>query len=348
MTSRPAAGTGRVLDVGLALPTQDGLSASDYVGLARLGEEEGLHTVTVGEIAGAEAFSLLGAIASTTQRIRLGSGVVAIYNRSPVLTAMGFVSLESLAPGRVFAGLGTGSHRVVEDWNDRELRAPLETMRAFVTAFRAICSGERIDARGVVSVRGFRLQHPPPGPVPVFLGGFQRGMLRLAGAIADGVHFALWPPDELPARIADVHDGASEAGRDPASIEILASVHAYAGSDVDGALERLRRVVLEYAVRPTHRAAYLGTFPEIERATELWNAGDRRGALALVPDEAVFRLCAVGSTGTVVERLRQARAAGVTMPLLNPHSIARGDVAVPTATVAAVAAALRRSTPEET
>ena len=215
------------LDVGLALPTQEGLSASDYVELARLGDEEGFHTVTVGEIAGADAFTVLGAIASTTSRIRLGSGIIAIYNRSPVLTAMGFASLESLAPGRVFAGLGTGSHRIVEDWNDREFSAPLQTMREYVEIFRAVGRGERIDrAGGAANVRGFQLQHPPPRDVPVFLAGFQRGMLRLAGAIADGVHFALWPPDELPARIADVHDGAVEAGRDPASIEILVSVHS--------------------------------------------------------------------------------------------------------------------------
>ena len=136
------------LDVGLALPTQEGLSASDYVELARLGDEEGFHTVTVGEIAGADAFTVLGAIASTTSRIRLGSGIIAIYNRSPVLTAMSFASLESLAPGRVFAGLGTGSHRIVEDWNDRDFQAPLQTMREYVEIFRAVGRGERIDRAG--------------------------------------------------------------------------------------------------------------------------------------------------------------------------------------------------------
>lgn len=331
-----------MLGIGLALPTQEGLSASDYVALARLGDEEGFHTVTVGEIAGADAFTVLGAIAATTSRIRLGSGIIAIYNRSPVLTAMSFASLESLAPGRVFVGLGTGSHRIVEDWNDRDFQAPLQTMREYVEIFRAVGRSERIDHGGEVSnVRGFRLQHPPPRDVPVFLAGFQRGMLRLAGAIADGVHFALWPPDELPARIADVHDGAVEAGRDPASIEILVSVHSYAGPEIERALERQRRVVLEYAVRPTHRAAYVGTFPEIDRATVLWDAGSRREALALVPDEAVLHLCAIGSAETVVERLEQARRAGATLPLLQPQSLDPGDASAPTATTHAVAEFLR-------
>ena len=101
------------LDVGLALPTQEGLSASDYVELARVGDEEGFHTVTVGEIAGADAFTVLGAIASTTSRIRLGSGIVAIYNRSPVLTAMSFAVARVARAGTRVCGArhGQSPHR---------------------------------------------------------------------------------------------------------------------------------------------------------------------------------------------------------------------------------------------
>lgn len=338
-----------VLDVGLSLPIQDELAARDYVALARLGEEEGFQTVSVGEIAGIEAFTVLSAIASTTTRIRLGSGIIAIYNRSPVLTAMGFASLASLAPGRVFAGLGTGSHRIVEDWNGHKLLDPLQTMRAYVSILRAIAAGHRIErVEGAVAVREFRLQHPAPSGLPVMIGAFHRGMLRLAGAIADGVLLALWPPSELPPLIAEVREGAHEAGRDPDSVEILASVHSYAGPDVDRALERLRRLVLEYAVRPTHRAAYVGSFPEIDRATELWNVGRRREALALVPDEAVMHVCAIGSAEAVVDRLEQTRAAGATLPMLFPHSLEPGNHEIPATTTRAVAEALRRRRLETT
>jgi probable F420-dependent oxidoreductase len=329
------------LDVGITLPAQDELAASDFVELARLAEQEGFGTVTAGEIAGAEALVLLGAIAQATRRIRIGSGVIAIYNRSPVLTGMAFASLGSLAPGRVFAGIGTGSHRVVEDWNGRELRAPLRTMREFVEILRAVLAGERVAYDGEeLHVTDYRLQHPLVPRVPVFVAAFHPGMLRLAGAIADGVMLALWPADELAARVAAIHEGARAVGRDPAQVEITASVHAYVGPRVDEALDRFRRFVLEYAVRPTHRAAYEGSFPEIDRATELWNAGERKQALALVPDEAVRRLLPIGPAETVVERLAATRAAGVTTPLLVPHALTRGDAATPRATISAVAAAL--------
>jgi alkanesulfonate monooxygenase SsuD/methylene tetrahydromethanopterin reductase-like flavin-dependent oxidoreductase (luciferase family) len=98
--------------VAVALPVQDELAAPDYVRLGELAEAEGYHTVFFGEIAGGEAFAVLGAMAQATHRIRLAQGVVSIYTRGPVLTGMGFASLASLAPGRAM-GLD-GSHTIVE------------------------------------------------------------------------------------------------------------------------------------------------------------------------------------------------------------------------------------------
>ena len=165
---------------------------SDYVALARLGDEEGFHTVTVGEIAGAEAFSVLARCRHDEPHPPwLGD-----HRDKPfavlTATAMGFASLESLAPGRVYAGLGTGITASSRTGTTASSANRCRRCASTVEIFRSIAAGERIDrAGGAVTVRGFQLQHPPPRGVPVFLAGFQRGMLRLAGAIADGVHFAL-------------------------------------------------------------------------------------------------------------------------------------------------------------
>ena len=337
----------QLLDIGVSLPVQDELAAPDYVRLAQLAESEGYHTVFFGEIAGGEAFAVLGAMAQATRRIRLAPGVVSIYTRGPVLMGMGFASLASLAPGRVAIGLGTGSHMIVEGWNGRRLDAPLQTMRETVDLLRRIVSGERVEAAGPqVNVAPYRLQMPSPGPVPVIIGPFNPGMTRLAGEIADGVLLAWSPPEELSQRIALVHEGAERAGRDPASIEIGLYVQAYAGPRVDDALERFRRLVLEYAIRPTHRAAFVGSFPEIDRATDLWNRGDRAGALALVPDEAVHSLVPIGEAATIVDRLEEVRALGVTLPVLYAQSLDRGDPDSSAGTIAAVAAEVRQRSGE--
>jgi len=333
--------------IGLSLPVQERLTAADYVELAQVAEREGLDTVFVGEIAGLEAFSALGLLAGATRWIRLATGVISIYTRSVSLTAMGFATVASAAPGRIVAGLGTGSRVVVDDWHGGELVEPRARMTDFVSVLRSALDGQRIDHRGATfSITDFRLQiAAPQPPVPIMLGSFNRRMLKLAGAIADGVILAFCPLDELAGRIAAIHEGAREAGRDPAELEVAGYVSAYAGTEPDAALERFRRLVLQYAVQPTHRAGFAGSIPDLDRAALLWSRGERREALTLVPDAAVLRLCPIGSPDDVLQRLEAMRALGVTLPVLAPQSLRPGDAETPAQTIRAVAVAARRLDP---
>jgi probable F420-dependent oxidoreductase len=327
---------------GVSLPVQEELSAPQLVDLARLAEDEGFDSVFLGEIAGVEGFAALGAMASATERVRLVTGVLSIYSRSPALTAMGFATLGSLAPGRIAAGIGTGSHTVVEDWHGRSLTAAKRTMTEFVEIFRRVMAGERVTYEGErLSTKGFRLQIPLAGPVPVLMGSFNPTMLRLAGAIADGVILAFCPPAGMVGRIAEIRRGATEAGRDPDELEISAYVNCYAGDDVGPAMERFRRLVLQYAVLPTHRAGFVESFPRIDEATALWGEGKRREALELVPDETVLDLCPVGDAASVIAHLERVRAAGVDLPVAFPQSLGMGDAETPAATIRALAAELR-------
>lgn len=329
--------------VGVSLPVQEELSPGQLTDLAKLAEDNGYHSVFCGEIAGVEAFSTLSHIATRTERIRLATGVVSIYNRSPVLTAMGFATLASIAPNRIAAGLGTGSHTVVETWHGREFSAPRKTMTEFIEIFRAVLSGERVNYEGEqLKAMDFRLQQPIVGRVPVLMGSFNPTMLRLAGAIADGVILAFCPPNGLPERIEHIREGALKAGRDPDSLEIAAYVNSYAGPDVDAAMERFRKLVLQYAVQPTHRAGFVESFPRIDEATELWNSGERKKALALVSDDTVLDLCPVGAADDVVRHIDRVRQAGVDLPVLFPQSIEFGDTEVPAQTIRDVGIALKK------
>jgi hypothetical protein len=96
----------------------------------------------------------------------------------------------------------------------------------------------------------------------------------------------------------------------------------------------LRRVVLSYATVPTHAAAFAAAFPGLAEATTAWNAGDRAGALGLVPDSAVGELCAVGEHGTeTAEMAGRFADAGVDLVVLLPIGAGRGDDAGPYSTV---------------
>ena len=126
-------------------------------------------------------------------------------------------------------------------------------------------------------------------------------------------------------------------------IEILTSIHCYAGLEVDRALERLRRVVLEYAVGPTHRAALPWTRLRRWTARHAGTQGRRRNAgLLLVPDEAVFHLCAVSMVDG-----DGRRPSGAGAPRRRHHAARQpvrpgsGDPSVAAATTRAVAEFLR-------
>lgn len=334
---------GPALKLGVTMPVDDGLSAPDYLRLARAAEEHGYDSVWVGEVAGPEVFSMLGLMAGGTSRIRLGSGIAGIHPRSAALTAMGFATLASAAPGRVLAGLGVSSPMIVRDWHGRDYPAPLATVEGFVSALRQAWAGERVFVNRP-RVHGFRAGLLPPEPPPIVLAAMNPGMLRLAGRIADGVFVTWCPPDEVPAKLALVREGEREAGRPEGAVWAVASFWGYAGNRVPEAAERMRRLVLQYAMVPTHRASFAESIPELGRAAELWRAGDRRGALALVPEAAVGRLCAVGDGDTVATRARDLHNVGVELPVVLTPGAVPGDVDGPLATIAALAAAARIGT----
>jgi alkanesulfonate monooxygenase SsuD/methylene tetrahydromethanopterin reductase-like flavin-dependent oxidoreductase (luciferase family) len=298
--------------VAITLPVEDGLPAADYVALAELAERCGYDAVLAGEVAGPEVFSLLGMIAARTTSIRIGSGVAGIYARPPALTAMGFATLASCAPGRVIAGLGTSSPIIVEGWYGRPFGHPVTTAAEFIAVLRQALTGTPVSFAGrQLSSAGFRATMTAPSPVPVLLAAMNPAMLRLAGRTADGVFLTWTPPGEVASRLAHVRDG-----------------------------ERMRRVVLQYAMVPTHQASFRGSFPALGEAAAAWAHGDRRAALRLVGEDTVDALCAIGAAETVADHVRALRAAGVALPVVLTPGAEPGDVAGSRATISALAAAL--------
>jgi probable F420-dependent oxidoreductase len=325
--------------VGMTMPVDDELRASELLELAVLAEKEGYAAAFVGEAKGPEAFSLLGAMARATDRIRIGSGIVATLTRSPVLAGMGFATLASLAPGRVVAGVGASSPGVIEGWHGLRYEAPLATMREFVEVLRRVLRGERVDHAGEhFRVSGFTPGMPVDAPPPVWMAAINDRMLRLAGAIADGVILTWCPPDEVPGRLAAVRAGAEAVGRSPEGIEVACSFWAYAGPEVAVATDRLRRAVLAYAMVPTHRRAFVESFPRLEMAAKAWDRGERRAALEHVEDHVVATFCAADATGAAIAGVaRTLCAAGVDLPLVLPYGARVGDASSVRGTLQAAA-----------
>ena len=305
--------------VGVTMPVEDGLSASDFVQIAVEAEELGYDTVLCGEVAGAEVMATLGMMAARTDRIRLASGIIPTSTRSPVLAAMGFATLSSMAPGRISVGLGASSPIIVDEWHGREFTKPLTTTRDFIEIFRRAISGEKISMETrTLRTRNFRLAIDPKADLPIWLAAINDRMLRLAGAVADGVFLTWCPPSEVEQKLEIVRSGAIEVGRDPSDIEVVLSFWGFEGEAEDVSLvrERCRRSVLAYAMVPTHRSAFLQAFPTLSEAAVAWEAGDREKALGLTGDDVVDSMCAVGPPGVVSDRVGQYAGAGVDLPVV--------------------------------
>ena len=317
--------------VAITLPVEDGLEIGWLTDLVVHAEQAGIDTALVGEVAGPEVFATLGATAVRTERIKLGSGIVAAYTRSPALTAMGFASLASLAPGRIIAGIGASSPIVVGHWHGVDFEQPVATVREFMGLLRTALAGERLNHDGLrFRCRGFRL-NLPAAEVPIWLGAINPRMLALAGEIADAVFLTWCPPSEVAPKREIVGAAASEAGRERQDVATVLSFWAYTGPDPEQALERMRRQVLAYAMVPTHQPAFVCTFENLPAVAQAWQRGDR----AMVSDETVLAQCALGADA-LAERIDAYRAVGVDLPVVLLSGAHVGDDVGPQATVEAL------------
>ncbi|HET7876426.1 MAG TPA: TIGR03619 family F420-dependent LLM class oxidoreductase [Methylomirabilota bacterium] len=177
-----------------------------------------------------EPLGLMSFLAGSTSRIRLGTSVLVVPYRNPLLTAKLLATLDVLSGGRVILGAGVG-------WLKEEfevLGAPPFEERGKVTdeylrLMRECWTREPVEWKGTYYRMAPVSALPKPaqqGGIPVWVGGHTPGALRRAGQLANGWHPigmrapAMLYPDEYRDKVATIHDWARRAGRDPKSITL--------------------------------------------------------------------------------------------------------------------------------
>ncbi|HEX2084917.1 MAG TPA: LLM class flavin-dependent oxidoreductase, partial [Solirubrobacteraceae bacterium] len=119
-----------------------GRSLEQAVARVRLAEELGYEAVYVTHIAGRESLTVLTHYAAHTERVRLGTGVVPIYTRTPATMAQTAATIDELSGGRLNLGVGVSHRPVVEGWHGQTIDKPVSEMREYVGIVRAILRGE--------------------------------------------------------------------------------------------------------------------------------------------------------------------------------------------------------------
>jgi len=183
-----------------------------FVTLATLADELGYDGVMFPETWSYDITVLLAELAVKTRRVRLGTSILGVWNRSAATIAMAAATLASQSNGRFILGLGASTPQLVEGLHDIPFEPPLPRMRRTVGQVRALLRGERVPLAVTTAARALRL-NVPPADVPIYLAALGDASIRLAGEIADGWIPFLFPLRLLPHGIEQLRKGARRAGR---------------------------------------------------------------------------------------------------------------------------------------
>jgi 5,10-methylenetetrahydromethanopterin reductase len=180
--------------------------------------------------------------AQATEQVRIGPAVTNPQTRHPLILANLAASLEQLAPGRSYFGLGTGLSGVR---HAGARAATVETMAQTVALVRGLLAGRAMESGGTQ----LALRVGGPRSVPILLAASGPRMLRLAGQIADLVLFNLGArPEDVRDALAWIAEGAESAGRDPASVESWLYTPSAIAPEAAQAREEVRNAAASSAV----------------------------------------------------------------------------------------------------
>ncbi len=197
----------------------DGLGDGRFWGAVETMEELGYDSLWLSDSAalpGGAPLPTLAAVAARTTRLKLGTGVLVLPPRNPVLLAREMATVDVLSGGRLLpaGGLGIAAPEELAAMGiAREER--VARMEEAVTIVKALWSGEPVSYEGRFSTLKDVVLQPRPTrrKLEFWLGGRVRAALLRVGRIADGWLGSFVGPDEFAAMVATIEEGAAEAGR---------------------------------------------------------------------------------------------------------------------------------------
>jgi 5,10-methylenetetrahydromethanopterin reductase len=297
-------------------------SVASAVADARVAEDVGFTMVGVADSQSVfrEMYTTMALCAQATRRVLIGPTVTNPITRHPAVAASGIATIDEIAPGRAFFGIGSGDSAIL---NLAERPATLADLRAYLTAVRALHTQREAQWRG----RATRLTWAPRA-VPLYLSAEGPRTLELGGEIADGVIVNVGlEPALVRDAVAHVHAGARRAGREPAAVDLWTMVRANVTDDVAAGIDEIRMElasnahhVFRFTLEGKHVPAELAD--AIRRVQKGYQPAAHE-ALGVSPNARLLeaepalraylaeRFAAVGPAAACADKLRPVMAAGI-------------------------------------
>jgi 5,10-methylenetetrahydromethanopterin reductase len=290
-------------DVGLLL--ESSWSIKKDLELARLAEQEGYDTVWANaNILGRDPFTTLTAIAIQTNRVRLGTNVIDVYIRHPVLIASSTASLNEISKSRFTLGLG-GAYADVLNTIGLTQEKPLTRVRETIQLVRALVAGHTATFKGSeFAMNEGRLRFQTKMRIPIYLGlGSGPRMMRLAGELCDGAVISESTDQQYKRQVALIREGLEFANRDT-GFEIILDSMISVGKNRKETVDDLRPWVQSRLAMDPEVTASFG-FDEESRKMYMEDQ-------TAIPEDYIHRLAISGTPDDCLDRIKELEKIGIT------------------------------------
>jgi alkanesulfonate monooxygenase SsuD/methylene tetrahydromethanopterin reductase-like flavin-dependent oxidoreductase (luciferase family) len=307
----------------------ESLSLDDTFRFAKMADERGFDSVWFPEITWSDSFSLATAAAMSTKRVKLATGVVGIFGRSPALMSMSVAGLDELSGGRAILGLGTQARPYVELWHGAKFEHPALRMLEYVRAVKKILSNPfnvtYVDGE-IIKVGGFVLTVKPKGKIPIYVAAIGPRLQQVAGEVGDGLVGYLYSVRYVKrVLMPNLKKGAERSGRDlnRDGFDIGVGLPTLI-SDSEDRFEMIKPLVAVFTMATGSSPSYqtiledLGFSENVQLVAGKMKEGDVQGAVRHIPDEMAREVTLCGNLKEVRQRIQEYRDAGVGLPMLNP------------------------------
>ena len=161
-----------------------------------------------------DVYITLAAIAQSTSRIQLGTGITNPYTRHPAVTAASIATLDELSGGRAMLGIGAGGSLTLDPLAIAH-RKPATAVCEMIEATRLLFGGGAVDFDGEsLQLKAARLEYARPD-IEIWLAGRGPKMLELGGRLCDGVSLSFMHRDLIPDYLEQINNGALKSGNQP-------------------------------------------------------------------------------------------------------------------------------------
>ena len=287
--------------------------------LAKVSEESGYSHIWVGDshLIWREAYVNMAAMALSTTRVKLGTGVTNPLTRHPSVVASAYATLEEYAPGRTIVGIGLGDSSV-ETMGMKP--AKLSFFEETMAQMRQLLDGQEVQ----LETGKIHLLHPCKAKVPIYIAASGPKMLELSGRIADGIIVLVGVADEYIAHARErISAGAKAAGRKVEDLNLVLWVPC-AVSDTapakDAVKAHVARVVahpLPYVLDPTEQKV----LEEIRKTYDYYHHMDQQANHAeVIPDWLVEKFAIAGGVAECRAQIERIKKTGIQQIAIIPYS----------------------------